>query len=585
MANKIIRSIACPGCKAKGRDKTDNHLMIFETLTGYCDRCSKFYTKNDISLLDSDDVPHSVGHFSNDQEAPKIDKNSYAKPLSALDVAELPTLEIKHRGLKQKALAYYGVKTTVSEVSGEVNVVYFPYKGGKVYKVVGIPKQFMKSVGDTKGLGFFGQEVCDPNAKKIIVTEGEFDAIAAFSMMAKHRLTGDPKYRNFKANVVSIPDGAGSVKRVFADNLEFLSSFDEVLVCFDNDEPGQKAVKDAVEVLGFTDKLKIMKLPSDYKDANDALMGGQQGYQDFINAYYKAKPFVPSWVVDGRDTTLEEIMTPRKRGLTIPFQKLSEKLGGLREGELTVITAGTSCGKSTFTRTLGFFIATELKRRVAYLCLEQTVQFTKQQGVALYYEKAVKNLSEDPSILTEEEWLEGLKEVTSMEVYVDQFGSMSIEDLIEKIHYLVYAKDCKFIILDHLSMLIDGNNNQDKGGDHKVIGQVMTQLATFAVKTGCHIFIVSHIKRGNGSSVASKGGEILAESTKGSSSIEQLAFNIITLSRNVAEGSNVIECHIRKNRVWGETGKVCDFVYTPETGWMLEKQELGGVIFKGGANK
>jgi twinkle protein len=543
--------------------------MIFEGGTGFCNRCSKFYTKDEVLLLESD-VPQSV--------EPSFErKKTFVKAISIADVAELGTHTINHRGLKKAALEFYGVKTALSEVSGEVCIAYFPYKKGTAYKTKGYPKQFLPSIGDIKDAEFFGQHICDPNAKKLIVTEGEEDCIAAFSMMTRFRKTGKEEFRHFKVNVVSLPAGSGSVKKTFAANMDFLNRHEEVLLCFDNDEPGEKATNDAIAVLGFTDKLKIMKLPPEYKDANDALVAGEAGYQEFLNAYFKAKPFTPSWVVDGRDTTVEEIMVPRKRGIAIPFEKLSNKLGGLREGELTVITAGTSTGKSTFTRMLGFFIACELKKRVAYICLEQTVQFTKQQGIALYFEKNVKHIAEDPTLLSVEQWQEGLEEVTSREVYVDQFGTMPIEDLIEKVHYLVYAKDCKFILLDHLSMLIDGNDNQDKGGDHKVIGQVMTQLATFAVKTGCHIFVVSHIKRGNGSSVASKGGEILAESAKGSSSIEQLAFNIITLSRNVAEGSNTVECHIRKNRVWGETGKVCDFQYIPETGWMVEKPDDAGV--------
>ena len=65
--------------------------------------------------------------------------------------------------------------------------------------------------------------------------------------------------------VVSLPTGAASAKKSIQKNLQFLQGYDQIVLFFDNDEPGIEASKSAATVLP-PGKVYIARL-NDYKDA------------------------------------------------------------------------------------------------------------------------------------------------------------------------------------------------------------------------------------------------------------------------------------------------------------------------------
>lgn len=556
MANierKIIGNKPCPKCRSNGRDKTGNHLILFSDGSGYCNRCSLRLNAEEADKVSEDDV------------AP-----TKKSKLSLDDIIAYQTLSIVARGLKSGALKHFGVKTGVSEASGEVCKAYFPYyQSGKLvaYKQKGYPKEFLPAIGSLKNAEFFGQHLADTNSKRLIITEGEEDCIAAFSMMRKFRDKGDEKYANHKVEVVSLPAGANSVKTTFSAQLDFLLKFDEILLCFDNDEPGKQAVKDAVEVLGYNQSIKVMELPKPYKDANDALVAGDQGYRDFINAYFKAKNYVPTGIVRGSDISLDELKVPREPGLMIEeMPALMNMLGGLRGAEMTIIAASPSAGKSTYARIITYYLTAKYNQKVGFISLETPLNVLMKQGIALHNQVPNKLLMQDSNILSDEEWESGY-EVVKKEIYVSHFGNITAKDVIDKMHYLVYHEKCKFILLDHLTCVF----NSMKGNKVEAIDEFLGELSSFVVKTDAHLLCISHINRGGNDTPASMGGKINTERMRGSSMLEGYAWNLLLLERDISAGSNTISVRCTKNRTWGETGFVCYANYLPNTGWLVEE--------------
>jgi twinkle protein len=127
--------------------------------------------------------------------------------------------------------------------------------------------------GDLKHSGLFGQQLYPAgSAKFITIVEGEYDAPAAYELMGS------------RWPVVSVRNGADGATRDVADNFEYLNSFQNIVVCFDRDEPkvnpktgeirypGQEA---ALAVAGMfpIGKVKVLTLAK-AKDPNDYLKGG-----------------------------------------------------------------------------------------------------------------------------------------------------------------------------------------------------------------------------------------------------------------------------------------------------------------------
>ena len=84
--------------------------------------------------------------------------------------------------------------------------------------------------------------------------------------------------------------------------------------------------------------------------------------------------------------------------------------------------------------------------------------------------------------------------VGSGRVYLyDHFGSLSANNLLDKIRYLAKGCDVSFIVLDHLSIAVSGLENGSDGralDERKAIDVLMTQLRSLVEETGIGMILV-----------------------------------------------------------------------------------------------
>jgi twinkle protein len=145
-------------------------------------------------------------------------------------------------------------------------------------------KQF-KFIGDTKKAGLYGQHLWrNEGGKMLVITEGEVDALS-MSQVQGNRFP-----------VVSVGTGAAGAKKAVANSLEFVESFDRVVIMFDNDEAGRTASQEVAAMLSVG-KAAIATLP--LKDANEMLMAGKGA--DLISAMWDAKIYRPDGIIDGQN--------------------------------------------------------------------------------------------------------------------------------------------------------------------------------------------------------------------------------------------------------------------------------------------
>lgn len=103
----------------------------------------------------------------------------------------------------------------------------------------------------------FGQNLFNAGGKYVTICEGELDALAAFEMLGS------------KWPVLSIKNGVQSALKDCKANLEYLSKFDNVVLCFDSDDKGRKAAQQ-VAALFEPNTCRIVSM-TDGKDASEYL--------------------------------------------------------------------------------------------------------------------------------------------------------------------------------------------------------------------------------------------------------------------------------------------------------------------------
>jgi len=456
----------------------------------------------------------------------------------------------------------YGV-TVKYGADGEISEHHYPYYkdgalvGKKVRKVK--DKQFF-SEGTISGTELFGQNLFT-RGKYITITEGECDAMAAYELLGN------------KWPVVSIVSGASAAPKDIKRNLEYLDQFDTVVLCFDNDKPGTEAARKVAELFA-PGKVKICNLKK-HKDPNEYLRNNQR--QDFSNEWWDAKTFTPDGIVAGND--LWDVVTAevKQSYINYPWDGMNELTYGIRTHELVTVAAGSGMGKSQFLRELIYYLLKNTEDNIGLLMMEESIRRT---GLSIMSMDANQLLHLPDTVVSNDDLRKHYDNTlgTGRLFLYDSFGSNTIDNIISRVRYMAKGLDCKYIFLDHISIIV---SDQQHGDERRALDEISTKLRTLVQETGVALFMVSHLKRPPGTS-HEEGGATSLSQLRGSAGIGQLSDIVIGLERNGQhedeEIRNTTTVRVLKNRFSGLTGPATYLKYSKYTGRMTETEapETGG---------
>lgn len=459
--------------------------------------------------------------------------------------------DLPSRGLLADICKKYGY--WVGKVNGKAYQIanYFDEAGSLVGQKLRDKDKKFTTRGEMGKELLFGRHLWN-SGKKIVITEGEIDCLTVAQIQGG------------KYPVVSLPQGAKSAKSAIASNYEYLDQFDEVILMFDMDDPGRQAAQEAAEV-GPAGKMKIAVLP--LKDPNECLLDGKS--KAVMDAIWNASPFIPDGVVSAK--SLKARVKEKKVAPTIPLsapQELRDMTKDAREGELLLVTSGSGSGKSTFVRqnTYNWFHNKGINVGVAML--EEAVEETVQDIVGLHLKTRYR---QTPELTTEEQFdaaFDAIFESDRLFLY-DSFAE-SVEDrLLAKLHYMVKAQGCKVIVLDHISIVVSGMD--DNSDERKTIDRLMTKLKAFAKTNSVLMVVICHLKNPEKGIPHEEGRPIKVTDLRGSGALRQLSDTIIAAERNQqGDFPNIVLFRVLKCRFTGETGVAGYMKYNRETGWLEE---------------
>ena len=477
------------------------------------------------------------------------------KPTRLLEMTGV-VAAIPDRRINQETAKRYGV-TVEYGTDGKITKHHYPYFDKDTGTAIGTKvrivenKQFY-ATGGFDNAGLFGQQAFKGGGKYITVTEGEADAMAVNEMF-------DGKWP-----AVSIRSGAAGAAKDIKASLEWLETFDHVVVCFDNDKAGQEAARSVLDL--FTpNKAKNVTLPM--KDAGDMLSARK--VQDFVKEWWNAKAYQPDGIVAGNETWDMIIKQSDVKSIDYPWSCLNEYTHGFRRKELVTITSGSGMGKSQIVRELEHYLLGATEDNIGILALEEDIPKT---ALGIMSIEANKQLHLDKTVTQEEKKGYWDKTLGSGRIYLfDHWGSTSEDNLLGRIRYMAKGLDCKWIILDHLSIVVSDQDNND---ERKAIDSIMTNLRKLVQETGVGLFLVSHLRRPSGSKAHEDGGKISLGELRGSAAIAQLSDIVIGLERDQQHADpttrNTTCVRVLKNRFVGLTGPACYLYYDKESGRMIE---------------
>lgn len=466
-------------------------------------------------------------------------------------VKELISGEVKalaKRGISEETCRHWGYKVgTFSDKTVQI-ATYCDDDGQPVAQKLRFANKDFTVLGDLKKAGLFGQHLWRDGGKKVVVTEGEIDALSVSQLQQN------------KWPVVSVPNGAQGAAKAIAKSIEWLCRFDQVVLLLDDDEPGRKAAQECAALLP-PGKAYIGRIAG-YKDANEALQAGDGA--KVIDAIWGAKAYRPDGIVEIDDEFLEELDKPVEWGLPWCFETLNKLTYGRRWGEVYTFGAGTGIGKTDVLTQQAEYDINTLGLRVGLIYLEQK---PKETAVRIAGKASGKRFHVPDSGWQPEERKAALAALKGKVSMYDSFGETDWDVVKSKVRFMS-ANGIRVFYLDHLTAMADPSNEKES------LETLMKELATLAMELQIIVHLVSHLSTPEGKP-HEEGGRVMIRHFKGSRAIGFWSHFMFGLERDQQAASeaarSVTTFRVLKDRYTGQaTGHVFGLGYDAVTGRLFE---------------
>lgn len=537
-----IKPLFCPYCQGGNHRDKYTFALNSENHTYNCMRGSCGVRGHFSELCREKGVPYDDGG----KKAPhRISAKAYKLPETELFPLENDSPAMKYllqRRLSPSTIAKFGILR-----DGQGNIALPFYRSPETRKTAlptfikyRPPKKIEKGERkmwrekDTEPI-LFGLDLCENGTDMLIITEGEFDCMAAWQSFA----TVKP------LNVVSVPSGAEDFTWLdtCADELE---RYGKLVILGDNDEPGRRMARELVKKLPG----KNVLLP-DYdayrgcKDMNELLV--RYGEQAVISALHAAREIPVEGLLNISDVQMVDIARLPRTLSGIPA--LDKSVGGFIEGDLTVWTGKRGCGKSSFLNQISLD-AVDQGKNVCIYSGEIPADRLKYQLMCCAAGRQHLTPKQDPEthqtlVLIPDgdakrinRWLD-----RKLWLYDNKIVLDDERDSIINIFTAAYRRyDCRVFVVDNLMTVALGAK---PGEMYQVQGDFVIRLRKFAEKYGVHVHVVVHPRKTP--SDIKDGDEV-----GGVGTITNIACNVFSVMRST---DNDYKALIRclKSRMYGET--------------------------------
>lgn len=307
------------------------------------------------------------------------------------------------------------------------------------------------------------------NYKKIIVVEGEWDALAFI----------EEGYEN----VISVPNGASIGKMEYFDNsISDLDKIESFYICVDNDQKGILLRDELVRRLGF-EKCYLCNLKQ-YKDANDFLLG--EGRDSLSSVIDTAKIPRIEGVFELNDfgNDLDKLFKEGlKNGLKIGYSFLDDYITW-ESKRFAVVTGTPGSGKSELVDFICINLNLYHEWKTAFFSPENFPHITHIAKIA---EKVIGRKFSEKTMSYEEYYM--VKEyIQENYFWVNPDENSKIDTILERFKYLIKAKGVKIVVIDPFNTIENEVNYQEQG-------KLLQKMVKFARLNDVLLILVAHPKK------------------------------------------------------------------------------------------
>jgi len=218
----------------------------------------------------------------------------------------------------------------------------------------------------------------------------------------------------------------------------------------------------------------------DSEEPDQILAGAEETLLKLGEARVKSGLLTPSQILEDYEGGINAFLDPSKRikGISTGFAKLDEMTGGLHGGDLCIVAARPSMGKTALALNIAQHVALKLHQTVAIFSLEMSKEslLTRMLCAAA----RVDSQRFRAGYLNPEERRKlshGLHELAEAPLYIDDTPGVHLMDMHAKLRRLQAERKVGLVIVDYLQLMTGRGRFENRNQEVSALSRGMKMLA------------------------------------------------------------------------------------------------------------
>ncbi len=266
------------------------------------------------------------------------------------------------------------------------------------------------------------------------------------------------------------------------DGLSYLVSLDEGLPRVANLDSYIRIVKDksVLRRIIFTSQHMMNRCLMGEEEPDQILAGAEEALLKLGEARVRAGLQNPSQILQEYEGGISAFLDPSKRvrGISTGFLKFDEMTSGLHAGDLFILAARPSMGKTALALNIAQHIALKLKQTVAVFSLEMSKESLLTR--MLCATARVDSQRFRAGYLNQEErhrLNRALNELAEAPLYIDDTAALNMMDMHAKLRRLQTERELKLVIVDYLQLMSGRGRYENRNQEVSALSRGMKLLA------------------------------------------------------------------------------------------------------------
>ena len=266
------------------------------------------------------------------------------------------------------------------------------------------------------------------------------------------------------------------------DGLTYLVSLDDGLPQIPNLDSYIRIVKDKAVLrrIVFAAQHMTNRALLGEEEPGEILAGAEETLLKLGDARVKNGLLNPDQILQGYEGGISAFLDPSKRikGISTGFAKFDEFTGGMHGGDLCIIAARPSMGKTALALNIAQHVALKLKQTVAIFSLEMSKEslLTRMLCAAA----RVDSQRFRAGYLTQEERRKlnhALHELVEAPLYIDDTAGVHLMDMHAKLRRLQQERKLGLVIVDYLQLMTAHGRFENRNQEVSALSRGMKMLA------------------------------------------------------------------------------------------------------------